>query len=224
MYGYGDMYTSYHYMSLFERLLKLVSQKKLIQVLLQGFPVKSPNTVRKVLSSHPDYAEHIALKTFLGTIRKVEGVYDEGICVTIMSDYHTFDQHLGVSEENYNIYHDDLKQMIKNIGGCDVIKLISLASFPEFQDTLTSQLSTRLSEEYGCREFLQEFDSNVKEDSDLLEKYRQMLRFMQTDQETRLPGSPRSRRTRSFLKEVKSVLFLILFFVAFTFVLCSLQI
>ena len=64
------------------------------------------------------------------------------------------------------------------------------------------QLSSRLNEKYGEREFLAEFDKNVREDEELLEKYKQMMKFMQTDQETRLPGSPRSRRTRSFIKEV----------------------
>ena len=201
MYGYGDMYEANQYMPLFQRLLELVSKNKIIDVLLPGFPVKSPNNARKVLSFHADLAEYIAFKSILETIRKVERVYEKGMCLTVLSDYHTFDQQVGVTEEKYNIYHGELKQIIDNMQASEVIRLISLASFPEFQDTLTSQLSTRLREKYGDPEFLEQFDEKVKEDSDLLEKYRQLLKFMQTDQETRLPGSPRSRRTRSFLKE-----------------------
>ena len=74
-FSYGDLYTAYHYMHLFEQLLQLVSQKKTIEFLLPGFPAKSPNNVRKVFSFHADYTEYIALKSFVQTIRKVCGTW-----------------------------------------------------------------------------------------------------------------------------------------------------
>ena len=54
------------------------SSGKTIEVLLPGFPVKSPNNVRKVLGAHADFAEYLALRSFLETLRKVEAVYEKG--------------------------------------------------------------------------------------------------------------------------------------------------
>ena len=119
-----------------------------------------------------------------------------------MSDYHTFDQYLNINEETYNTYHNDLKDMIRKAGADDVIRIISLASFPEFQDTISTNISQKLSEDYGNQEFLEKFDENVRSDSNLLERYKQMLKFMQRDQQTNLPGSPRSNKTRKFLKDI----------------------
>ena len=45
--------------------------------------------------------------------------------------------------------------MIDDMQASNVIKIISLASFPELQDTSASLLSTRLGEEYGDPDFLE---------------------------------------------------------------------
>ena len=202
MYGYKIMYTINHYMPLFVRILELVSANKVIDFLLPGFPVKSPNIVAKVLGSRADFAEFLAIRCFIVTARKIQAIYVHGVTITVMSDYHTFDQYIGTTEEAYNVYHSDLKEMIRMTGSDDIIKIISLASFPEFENTISTNISTKLNDEYGNSSFLENFDQNVKSDSNLLERYKQMLKFMQKDQQTNLPGSPRSRQTRKFLKDL----------------------
>lgn len=202
MHGYGSIYTQKHYTLLFERILDLISKNQVINFLLPGFPVKSPNNISKVLGPNADFAEFLALRTFIQTIRQIEGLYSIGACVTIMSDYHIFDEFIGTTEEAYTCYHHDLKEMVYNTGADDVIKIINLTSFPAFRDTIITDIGLKLKKDYGNSEFLEKFNENIKEDSVLLEKYKQMLKFMQKDQETNIPGSPSSRRGRKFLKEV----------------------
>lgn len=202
MYGYKTLYTINQYQPLFVRILELVSEEKILDFLRPGFPVKSPNTVSKVLGSRADFAEFLALRSFVITIRKIENIYEHGVRVTIMSDYHTFDRYLGITEEIYDIYHNDLKEMISLMGAENIIRIISLGSFPEFQNTISADISTKLKDDYGSPEFLEKFDEKVRSDPNLLERYKQMLKFMQRDQETKLPGSPRSKQTRKFLKEI----------------------
>ena len=86
----------------------------------------------KVLGIHADLAEVFAIRSLLECARKLEAVYDR-VEFIIMSDYHTFDQYVGIPEENYLLYHQDLKDIIHQLGGEDVIKLISLSTFKEFK-------------------------------------------------------------------------------------------
>ena len=202
MYGYKVSYTASNFDILFQRILDIIHKKKVLEFLLPGFPVKSTNKVNKVLGTHADYGEYLAVRSLLCTARKIEEIYDHGVTVTIMSDFHTFDQYIGVSEENYNNYHKQINTMISELGGNDVIQMINLASFPEFEGTASVYMFDKLKKDYGNQEFVDNFSENIKHDENLLERYKQMKKFMQSDQENRLPGSPRSKKTREFLKDI----------------------
>ena len=200
MYGYGQTYVKGDYIRLFDQIRDLMVKRLPLRFLLPAFPCKSPNTEVKVLGSSPDYAEFLAIRSLIITARKLQQIYPIGVTVTIMSDYHTFDQYIGVNEENYKIYHEGLKQMIHNAGADDIIELLSLSSFPEFHDVPESELSKRLGEEYGDQNFLTNFDKSIKEDPVLMERYLGLRKFLGTDQSQNLPGSPRSPRAQRRLK------------------------
>lgn len=202
MFGYGTIHTTNNYKNLYCQLLQLVCKGMQLHFMLPGFPVKSPNTRDKVLSEHADFAEYLGLQTLISTSRKINEIYTPGVLITIMSDYHTFDQYLGVSEKNYNTYHQDIKRMILNAKADDIIQVISLSSFPEFKDTPSCKLSNKLNEDYGNENYLQNFDDMIKNDCNILAKYKQLLKFMTKDQVMRLPGSPRSKQSRKELKHI----------------------
>lgn len=135
MYGYKTIYTKTHYRPLLLRILELVSQRKTLNFVLPGFPAKSANRDERVLGVHADFAEVLALRTFIETARKIEEVYSNGTLITIMADPKTLDDvGTDVSSEDYDIYYNDLNEMIRKLGAGDIIKLISVAATPEFQE------------------------------------------------------------------------------------------
>ena len=198
MYAYGQTYVKGDYDLMFDQIRELVLKHLPLRFLLPAFPCKSCNTEVKVLGSSPDFAEFLSVRSLVTTARKLQQIYPLGVTVTIMSDYHTFDQYIGVSEENYKIYHEGLKEIVHNAGADDIIEVLSLSSFPEFREVPESEISKRLETDYGDPNFLIDFDRLIKENTKLMEKYLGLKQFLATDQAHQLPGSPRSHITRRF--------------------------
>ena len=199
MHGYDKTYAKEDYAGLFNQIREMVLKRLPLRFFLPAFPAKSPNTAVKVIGSSPDYAEFLAIRSLVITARKLQQIYPEGVIVTIMSDYYTFDQYIGVTQETYKSYHKGLKEMIHNAGADDIIELLCLSSFPEFGDIPESEISMQLGAKYGEPNFLTDFDKSVKENSVLMERYLGLKQFLATDQSHQLPGSLRGPRTRKFL-------------------------
>lgn len=202
MYGYGSLYNEVDYDVLKNHILALVSKKLPLRFFLPGFPAKSSNKKHKVFGDMPDFAEFLAIRTLVITARKLQAVYKQGVKITILSDYHTFDQYVGVSEEAYRKYHESMQQMIEDHGAGDVIELMSLSKFPEFKNVPAKELSTTLFRAYGGDEFALHFDENIEKEPALLGKYIQLKKFMLMDLETCLPGAKNSKATKCFIKNV----------------------
>ena len=202
MYSYGTKYNENDYSSLLNILMKLVAEQLPLKFFIPAFPCKSCNTEAKVLGRLPDFAEVLAISALVKTLRKLESVYTKGVKLTILSDYHTFDQFIGVNEETYQAYHEALKKMVNEAGATDIIELISLSSFPEFQNVPGPDLCKKLRDEFGGSLVLENFENALKEDEEMLEKYKQLKKFMQFDQSHRLPGSQRANTTRSFIRGI----------------------
>ena len=103
MFGYGSLYQREDYHLLQEAIRALVEKELPLKFFLPAFPVKS-NNKEKVLGIKADFGEFLAIKNILGTMRKLQAEYKHGVEFIIMSDYHTFDQYLGVTEEEYTYY------------------------------------------------------------------------------------------------------------------------
>ena len=202
MHNFGKDLKQCDYRLLLDSITTLIAKNLPLKFFVPGFPCKSSNTHKKVLGDRPDFSEFMAIRSLLTTVRKLEAIYSHGVKIVILSDYHTFDQYIGVEEESYNIYHDELKQIISDVGGTDVIELISLSSFPEFSSIDGKEISTKLGDEYGGRQVLDTFDDAIKDDSRMLQKYKQLKKFMQADQSHNLPGSPRANSTRNLIKKI----------------------
>ena len=201
MYGYDDAYHKDQYASLRNRISSLVHLKRPLRFFLPAFPCKS-SCKKKVIGPAADYAEFIAVRNLLITLRKLESLYPHGVQFTIMSDYHTFDHYIGVSEQDYELYHSGLQRLIHDFGGEDVMRLISLRDYPEFADVPSEDISEVLSAKFGGEDFLSTFDARLKTDENFLKSYTQMKKFMMQDQKHNLPGNPHSRKTHDFVKEL----------------------
>ena len=202
MHSFGKDLTAKDYGLLLGSITNLINQRLPLKFFIPGFPCKSPNAEAKVLGYRPDFSEFIAVRSLLTTIRKLEAIYPHGVKIVILSDYHTFDQCIGVEEDSYNVYHHELKQIISDVGGADVIELISLSSFPEFSSTDGKEISTKLGDEYGGRQVLDAFDDTLKKNSSMLDRYKQLRKFLEGDQSHNLPGSPNSKATKRFIKTI----------------------
>eukprot|EP00112_Aurelia_sp_Birch-Aquarium-sp1_P017961 Seg422.6 transcript_id=Seg422.6/GoldUCD/mRNA.D3Y31 product="Spore wall maturation protein DIT1" protein_id=Seg422.6/GoldUCD/D3Y31 len=202
MHGYGYLYSKTDYENLRNCIFNLVVRELPLRFFLPGFPSKSSNNIEKVFGARPDFAEFLAIRSLLTTARKLQAIYNHGVVVTILSDYHTFDEYVGVNEEDYFIYHHALQEMIHDSGADDVIELISLSNFPEFKNVPTAQISTVLRERFGDYSFLASFDDEIKANPAFFERYKQLRKFMLKDRMPSLPSSKGSKATRSFLKKV----------------------
>jgi len=202
MFGYPAVYQRQDFHLLQEAISNLVSKKLPIKFFLPAFPSKSPNTTDKVFGVTPDFGEFQAIKNILRTLRKIEAIYDHGVEFTLFSDYHTFDQYVGVSEEDYHEYHEGLKKIIYDVGGDDIIKLTSFACCDEFHGVPPSNLSKNLNDRFGENQFMADFDNKLKTDDAFLTEYLRLRKFMEVDQAHRLPGKPKSKASQQFLKEL----------------------
>ena len=70
------------------------------------------------MASNVDFSEFVALRNLLITLRKIEAICPFGVELTIMSDFHTFDHYIGVSEQDYEVYHSGVKGLIHELGWC----------------------------------------------------------------------------------------------------------
>ncbi|XP_066925324.1 uncharacterized protein [Clytia hemisphaerica] len=201
LYGYKTLYQRSDYSKLLDRIYDLVSEQRVMKFFLPAFPVKSSNKFQKVLGVDVDFAESIAIDNLIKTARKIEGIYQAGAYIIIMSDYHTFDQYIQVDEENYKIYHEGLKDMIHNKGGDDVIQLISLSYFKQFECVPQRWISQTLAELYGGNVFKASFSEEIKLSPTLMQKYTQQKKFFKQDLCHLLRGLPNSKR-KQVLKEV----------------------
>ena len=201
MHGYGQTYTKDDYMCLFNQIRDLIAKQLPIRFLLPAFPCKSSNDESKVLGPTPDLAEFLAIRSLITTARKLQEIYSEGVLVTLMSDYHTFDQYVGVTEERYKAYHEGLKQMIHDAGADDIIELISLTTFPELHNVPQYEISTRLTQEYGDPTFVENFEKSLIEKPAFAERYLHLTKFMFQDLSHKLPGSPTSTESEMFIQK-----------------------
>ena len=200
LYGFETLYEKDDYWLLLDRIYELVSEKRIMKFFLPAFPAKSSNKYQKVLGIDVDFAESIAIDNLIKIARKIESIYEPGALVIIMSDYHTFDQYIQVEEENYNLYHQGLKDMIKAKGAEKIIQLISLSYFEQFGDVPEQNISSTLAEKYGGNTFRASFSEEVKKSPVLLKKYTQQKKFFSIDLSYLLRRSPNSKR-KQILKE-----------------------
>ena len=202
MFGYQTLYAREDYQLLSDSIQAIVNDKLPLRFFLPGFPAKSPNFKEKVFGDEADFAEFFALRNVLITLRKLETVYPLGVEFVIMSDYHTFDQYVGVSEEAYQRYVKSIQKIIYDLSAQDVVRLTSLTTYDEFKDVPANKLSQELFERFGDRDFLKSFDGRLKADEEFERSYREIKLFMRKDQALRLPGKRNSKPALRLLREV----------------------
>ena len=91
---------------------RFVSRQRPLQLLLPGFPLKSPNTRDKTASERPDYAEYAALQQLDRLCRAISRVYPAGCALELFSDGLSFHDLLDIPRDTANDYHQRLRQLL----------------------------------------------------------------------------------------------------------------
>ena len=200
--NHGLSYSKHDYSLLFTQISQLISKGLPVTFLIPAFPAKSSNKDSKVLGVEPDFAEYLAIRSLVTTVRKMEAISSTRIVVIILSDYHTFDEFVNVKHQDYKIYRMQLLKMIYNAGADDIIKIFTLSDFPEFKRVPCFRISTILVEKYGEPKFLVNLIDSVKQDPKVCKTYLGIKRFMLDDLSGRLPGARNSKTTKRLIRDV----------------------
>jgi pyoverdine/dityrosine biosynthesis protein Dit1/AcrR family transcriptional regulator len=92
-----------------ERVAAVVAAGEPLELVLPGFPAKSPNP-QKVLGRLPDRAERLALANLEALCAELEGLHPAGVRMVLASDGHVFVGAVGVTDEDCDTYRDSIRE------------------------------------------------------------------------------------------------------------------
>lgn len=157
-------------------IASLVSKNEPINLILPGFPAKSPNRM-KTLSALPDLAEKHALQNLCGLCDEIRQIYKPGAYVTICSDGRVFADLVRIPDQDVSDYGAYLKEYAHSAhpGVFDFFNLDHV--YPEVKDYTT--LREELLIQYG--ESIYELRKRCKVDESAKAMYLGITRFILED-------------------------------------------
>lgn len=107
-------------------IANVVKRKEPVNMIIIGFPFKSPNHDKKTVSSLPDLAERKSLEYLQGILDEIKNVYEPGATITIFCDGIPFASFFGISFDDVIAYEKALKSLAADLPG---IKLSTSSDF-----------------------------------------------------------------------------------------------
>ncbi|KAI1816877.1 Clavaminate synthase-like protein [Poronia punctata] len=171
-----------------------------IELVIPAFPFKSSNRSKKVLGPLPDEAERLSLLHLNGLCRAMRDAAGAETFLTIVSDGITYNDILGVSDEEVWRYGQQLRRMAK-LNGCDNIRFARICDLVDTKsEELTETLYLDRVSEY--RRLLiaktpPDFDvlEAIVNDPDISKTYKGYKKFLMGEREDR-PNRSRSQTER----------------------------
>lgn len=173
-----------------EQLMYFINSGQPIEMILPGFPCKSPNTNSKVFGYLPDRGEEIALRNLDDFCEQVRKFYAPGCKFVIFSDGTTFSDLIGVSEETQDKYNIALKNLIKS-------RHISWESLDSFfsSENGYDNLREELMSQY-CSLNKQQVEAQIQNDEEIRQTYQGLKNFLFQDNPWTDSNHPESKKTR----------------------------
>nr|WP_238937428.1 L-tyrosine/L-tryptophan isonitrile synthase family protein [Pseudoalteromonas sp. S16_S37] len=142
----GDKFATTGRALLATQLAYFVEESLPIEMILPGFPCKSPNQKDKSFSVMPDYGEVIAIERLDEICAQIKQVYKPGCKLTILSDGTTFNDIVQVTDEQKEHYKNALRQLTitEHIQWADLQSLVNTQDDAECSNTLREQLVAQL--------------------------------------------------------------------------------
>jgi pyoverdine/dityrosine biosynthesis protein Dit1/AcrR family transcriptional regulator len=98
-----------------ERVAAVVAANEPLELVLPGFPAKSPNP-EKVLGRLPDRAERLALANLEALCVELEGLHPAGVHMVLASDGHVFVGSVGIGDDDCDVYRDTIREELVRAG------------------------------------------------------------------------------------------------------------
>lgn len=173
------------------KILYLVEQRQVINLILPAFPAKSPNE-NKVLGKLPDLGEYKSLEVLNSLCESIKTLYPPGACVTICSDGHVFSDIVGVEDENVQDYLFRLGSMLSYYEFSNLVQF----SLPDyFSDNDYTNMRSRLLEYYSKP--LQTIKDLVKTNEDFRSTFNGIHKFIFEDYKFLMPNFSRKQIQKS---------------------------
>lgn len=173
----GDQFEASGKAQLQESISRFTRANAKIQLILPGFPCKSPNKVDKTFGVLPDLGEYLALEQLDKICDEINSVYGPGCELTILSDGTTFSDLVGVDEEDKNSYRSTLRQHAITHN----IKWVQLSAFfdkPMSDVMLRQQL---IKQANSTVKTLDKFIERVKNDKPLRAEHDKWCSYLYND-------------------------------------------
>ena len=107
----NDLFESAGKQRLAVTLSKFIERNAPIEIVLPGFPFKSLNFHAKTSGPKPDYGEVLALRRLEEMCAAIADTYQGGAVATIVSDGTTFNDIIGVSDEDRRFYDTEVRTL-----------------------------------------------------------------------------------------------------------------
>lgn len=177
----GDMFEEKGRSQVVSWVKAFVSQNVAIEFVLPAFPFKAPSR-NKVLGKLPDFGEYYSLFRLNALAQTVKSVYAPGAFVTLVSDGSVYHDLVGVSEEDFLDFDNEIRRM-----GEDEFEFLR---FQSMKDLLTEEEYGRWIEDkdafFESKLVGYDLDTELKTNDNLLHVYRGYLIFMTDDLEQQL--------------------------------------
>ncbi|KAH0423568.1 hypothetical protein CcaCcLH18_12094 [Colletotrichum camelliae] len=159
-----------------------------IPIVLPAFPAKSINRVDKVLGSHPDLGEELALDRLNDICSQIQNVYAPGATVLIATDGACYNDLTGVTDDDLWEYGATLRKMVVNKGyRCtEFVRIMNLLGLHD-DSTITKERFISLlepSRQEMMRRYVDpDFDANlcIKTDPDYKMTFDGYAKFLKKD-------------------------------------------
>ena len=162
---------------------ELTSKRFPIRIVLsQIYPFNNLCEAQDMYSTNDEQSSMSFIQKITKTARKLQELYSGVIKFTILLHNHTFDKYFGITSEIDNIYAEKINKIVEIIGADDIIKFISLSTFPELSDMPAKDISRHLFAMYGGEELVDRFDEKLIDDKCFFEKYKELRNFVQSNQ------------------------------------------
>lgn len=157
-------------------IASLVAANERINLILPGFPAKSPNRL-KTLGPLPDLAERHALKNLSELCDRIREVYSPGAFVTICSDGRVFADLVHIPERDVTAYGACLQDYARATypGAFEFFNLDNVYSEVKDFPSLREELLVRFGES------IYELRKRIKREPELRAMYRGITRFILED-------------------------------------------
>jgi len=176
-----------------QRLVEFIDKQQVIDFVMLGYPMKSPNERDKVIGRLPDLGEKVSIDNFDNFARQVRDVYPPGVNINIVSDGYVFSDVLSISDLTVAGYEEVMRDLVK---GIDITFYNATDFYPK--RICMRGVRNKILNNFGINGNV--LQDRILNDVDTNMLYRGMIKFMEVDLAIRPYSS-----TNQLHKEAKRV-------------------